>query len=176
MMNRRERVVATLQRKATDRVVTDYKGTEEVDNRLMEYFSVSTIDELLICLGADYNHYPCYNLDWFAKVNPPPKEEPDGILRDIWGVGRRADQYGSGDASGTYYEEVDHPLKNIDSIAEVEDYPWPTLDMFDISRVLELSEKYSDVALSAGGLSLFERANSLMGMENVFMNMMLNPS
>ena len=83
-----------MRREPTDRVVTVYKGTEEVDQQLMDYFSVSGIDELLIALGADYNHFPFVGIraDDFERQ----KEDEDGLFRDIWGVGRRYINYDKG--------------------------------------------------------------------------------
>ena len=89
-MNRREKVLATMNRELIDRVVTVYKGTQEVDEKLMEHFSVSTIDDLLAKLGVDYNHWPFVSIqaDEFSAF----REDGD-ILWDIWGITEHPNKY-----------------------------------------------------------------------------------
>ena len=169
-MTPKERFLATMRHEPTDRVVTVYKGTEEVDEQLMKHFSVSNMDELLEAMGADYVHWPYFPL--YPQGFLDLKEEAEGVFCNNWGVRKKWATYDL----GKYLETVEHPLANIESVSELEDYPWPEPADYDYSVVTDQAEKYGDrLALGGGHCVFLERCNELMGMEKTLTELLLNP-
>jgi uroporphyrinogen decarboxylase len=88
---------------------------------------------------------------------------------DEWGIGWKMPKEG-----GLYYDMFDHPLKDAESIADVEKYPWP--DPTDPARFEGLAERARYAAqvekqgVFLGGLSagIMEMAAWMRGFANYF--------
>ena len=125
-------------------------------------------------------------------TGPPLEEDTSGkytpsypaskIVKDMWGT------WGEGVA--TYYDGLPHPLRDAETVADVEKYPWPNPDWFDYGRVawfLDASEEYLPVAewakrnanyatLAGGWSALLAKVMDMFGIEAALINIADNPA
>ncbi len=99
----------------------------------------------------------------------------DASGTDIWGVGRTAVK----NEFGVYFEIDHYPLKDIKSIEQLEEYPWPRVEWFDFESIARQIKRFEDedeywIMLRGGG-SAFECAWELRGFERFLMDMIDNP-
>ncbi len=163
----KERVLAVANHKTPAVMASTFKGTEEVDRQVMDYLGVNTLDELIAELGVCHVHWPWRNISPAGVMGPKTE---NGIVYDIWGVGRREVKYDK----GSYWEMAHCPLANAETAADVENYDWPTIDRLDFSGVAAECEKYKDFAQTTWQWMVFERAYALRGFEQFLMDLALN--
>jgi uroporphyrinogen decarboxylase len=139
-MNSKQRVYAALQYKGFDRPPAKHYGTPEINKELMNYFSMSTYEQLQLKVGDDFRHIaPKY-------IGPESKTFEDGSWEGLWG--ERYTNYSFG--SGTYPEAIYLPFKNVTDVGELNDFRMPSPDWFDYSNIKEDCEKYKDYCIYAG--------------------------
>jgi uroporphyrinogen decarboxylase len=168
-VNSKQRVIAALEHRQPDRLPVDYWATKEVTDRLVGELGVENSEALLEKLGVDLRYLqPVY-------VGPEPQRQADGAWRDIWGVWRRKVSYGGGS-----YDEVSvYPLAGMESLEELESYPWPRAEWFDFSPMRRAAEELREYFLvnAADRLnrtSTLKAAIYLRGMDRIMMDMALN--
>ncbi len=97
---------------------------------------------------------------------------------DEWGVGRRFVSYGR----GCYDEIFEYPLKNINTVKDLNSYEWPKTEWFDFTQIKDIIKKTNKKSknkneycfrFSAG--TLFEHSWYLRGFENFFMDLVTEP-
>lgn len=196
MLSSNARVLAALEHREPDRVPLDFGGAEvaginihtmrkmrqhlgmddhvEIDAKVIQTGVMD--DDLIERLGVD------------VKIVPPNDPSDPGLERDLGlvdGYYRYIDEFGIGwqmpEAGGHYYDLYQHPFANVDTVAEVESYPWP--DMLDAARFVGMKEHARRVALDEQKAVLLGRASSGMwehviwmtGYEKYYMDMALNP-
>jgi uroporphyrinogen decarboxylase len=142
-----------------DRVPLMIYLTPETRAMLQKHFGR---DDVLTPLGID-----------FRSVNPryrgPVKPPKDGLTYDWWGTGYRK-VYQS---HGAYDEATDLPLARVESLADVDKYPWPNPDDFDYSTVEKQCDAIRDFAVCAGGADTPDILNGMSrsrGMETVMID------
>ncbi|NPV53723.1 MAG: hypothetical protein HPY71_09395 [Firmicutes bacterium] len=97
----------------------------------------------------------------------PAQTYPDGSFEDSWGV-RRKGPFGG--------IPIEHPLAGAISVEDIEKYSWPNPDNIDYDGFVRECEQYSDYAIYGGAWSpFFYVACELMGMDNLFVNMVEAP-
>lgn len=164
-MNSRERVLTAIERKQPDRTPADYKAEPEINERMMEHFSVSSYEELLQRLEIDVRRLnPLY-------VGPPEKDCGDGVTEDYWGI--RSKMLPA--SHGSYPMHVHNPLWDALSIGDLEKHAWPQNDIFDYSIMKQQCETWRDYAVMYEGADLFTRPCILRNMENVMLDMVERP-
>jgi uroporphyrinogen decarboxylase len=160
----KERVLAALNHQATDRVPIDATHDEmypPLEAGLRAHFMVKDMEAVRLALGLDarwvqpinyrYSRDPgAAGLNWFNTTA--------GLLSFADGLGLR-------------------PLQNVQTVAEVEKYPWPDPGWFDYSSVATLCEEYQNYAIVAPGTwcPLFCRISELCGMETALTLLLDNP-
>ncbi|UCG94333.1 MAG: hypothetical protein JSW13_00775 [Candidatus Aerophobus sp.] len=157
-----------------DRGYTDlfrYLGIEDYAKpELSELFNVvMNVDERLMeRFGSDFRAV--------TPAIPPAKIEPDGTK--TWEVmcGMRIKNI------GTYDEPYDFPLRNYESVKDVEGYPWPDPDDFDIAngkreevRKLHENTDYAVVGESFFSSMPFNVYAQLSGMDKWLIDMKIRP-
>jgi len=209
-LSHRERVLTALRHEEPDRVPIDLGGMRSTGimgiayNRLKEYLGIKggrtrIYDvgqqlakpelEVLETIGADVLPVPMHEpRSWWAGRLPDgspceypdyfkPETLPDGskVIRDE--EGRIVSKMPKG---GYYFDGVYHPLENVETIEELDDYNFYTpvceeeLESLR-SRVKRLYEE-TDYALmlnDAGGI--YEWAQGLRGWSNFLMDLIRNP-
>lgn len=94
----------------------------------------------------------------------PPREGG----RDMWGIGWQAS-----DTRLMLPYPVKHPLADLSAL---DDYLWPDPDDPRLLEPVKREMDPSRLMLGTHGLTLMERAHSLMGMENLFLALMTDPN
>ena len=152
-MNSRERLRAIIAGEPADRCGF-WMGNPHDDTWpiLHAYFGTQTEEELRLKLGDD--------LRW---IRPMTHEASIGRDRLFPIAGKKA--------HGTK-----GPFADTTDLAELEDYPWPTLDMVHFEDTLEALRGAGDVYRASGYWTPFyHNVMDLFGMEAYMMNMYLNP-
>lgn len=168
-MKPRERVLAAVAHRETDRVPLFYRDEPEVDQRLRRDLGLATREDLLRFLEIDFR--------WVApKYVGPPLEGPGPERRrDIWGIEYR---YVRAEHGGNW-EQVSWPLAKMENPDDLEDHPWPTVDWFDFDSLDAQFREYADYATMTGpgvaSPNVMQMAHYLAGMERGMMDMVLNP-
>lgn len=180
----RERVLKVLAHQKPDRIPCDYLATLEVDRKLRNYFNISSPDHeieveegvarwsiergksvegILDKLGVDIRQVnPDYNAPYVEKY-------PDGSWKDIWGVIYRK----VSNEFGEYAESIFKPFAEIRTLDDVRNYPWPSPDWYDYSKVYEQCIQYEGYAIKAGGPGVIDLLNGISnarGMEQVLID------
>ncbi|MCL5072635.1 MAG: uroporphyrinogen decarboxylase [Actinobacteria bacterium] len=178
----RERVKIALEHKEPDRVPLDITITVKPYQDLIDYLNISDDlwwdewahifpkPEVLKKLNVDVMHIP------FGITAKDLWNKNSEIFEDEWGCLKKCVQDRNG---GFLYQLEDHPLKDAESIDDILNYKWPSIDEPRIEGLKEyVKELYSDtefaLTMNFGG-NIFERAHYLRGMENFFMDLLINP-
>jgi uroporphyrinogen decarboxylase len=183
----KERVLKSVNHQEPDQVPCDYWGTPEVDQKLMDHFSVTSLDDVRKSLNADISYIYASGIiyeDGRGLYGPTPRyigpKRPvfeDGSFEDLWGVTRKFVKVGSGN---TYREVVKNPLRDFTTLGEIERYnKWPRADDFDYSGLKEECEKRKDRCLILGGMpgcaTIFIQCWYLRGLDQILMDLVLSP-
>ena len=154
-MTSKERVLRNYAFQAIDRFSIDFCACESVYTRLREHYGVDDDLALMERLHVDFR-YP--KPVWIG----PPLQTPQGLPTDYFGIPRSG--------VGDFGYAVEHPLADVSSIAQVEAYPWPTVDMWDYDRYAEDCARFPEYAVLGGMWGwFFEAAAELVGMERWFL-------
>lgn len=161
-MTPRERWLAVLNREPFDRTPLDYRATPEVNAALIEHMGAANLDEVKQRL----------HIDPVISVGPRyigPAPEPG---KDIWGVGRKVVDYGT----GSYNECVSHPLAEYETVAEIEaNYQFPSLDWYDFSGIPAQIEGKEDWVIHGGAYEEYAQYRFLRGVEQGYMDLYDKP-
>ncbi len=172
MLTPRKRIETALEHKNPDRVPLGFYCTHEAEYSLMKYLEINNSNDLLKRLGIDYRKvFPDYigpaDMHWDFGITAPGK--------DVFGVERRVVK----NPFGEYLEICNYPLKNLKTIEELEEYPWPKIEWFDFESVskqiknLEEEDEYW-IKMTFGG-SVFEFSWYMRGMEQFLIDLLENP-
>jgi len=163
-MTHKERVLAAVRRKPTDRPCVDYGANADVTEALCQHLGLADKEALLRAIGSDLRNL--VGAAPYAGEMPPPL--PDGTPVDYLGVPNSRGTY-----SSTVYEP---PLANAETVSEVRAHRWPDVDDFDFSNLRALCEGLDEYALCGGAWSpLLCTAMHLTGMEEFFLLMAGKP-
>ncbi len=166
-MNHKERVLKALNSDYPDRVPFFYWDTPEFGEKMMAHLGLNTRDEVLEYLDVDFRWVePSY-------IGPELVDHKKKRKRDIWGVGYTKVKEGKYE----YWQADSFPLEGVTDIKALEDYNWPTADLFDFTSLNTQIEKYQGYAImSAPGYSspgLFRIIQRLIGRDS-FMEVMMD--
>jgi uroporphyrinogen decarboxylase len=167
-MTPRDRVLATLERKATDRPPVDLWVTPEVLESLRKYTGQSDELEVYRELGLDKIVwvFPGYG---GGRFDP---NESDG--RTMWGVPTRMVRAGA----ATYQEFGTPPLGEYDDVRQLGDYPhWPDPAGFNLAEAKEwaMRARAFEFATIGPWISHFEIYCQMRGLENALMDVATDP-
>ena len=186
-MTSRERVQLILDHKMPDRVAVDIGSTacgltDRTMKRVKDYFGITSEDivhrpdessslyndEVVEAMGSDFRHvFLRPRTDWNWEF------DSDGYITSEWGILKKRHD--------GLVDLIDNPLKDAESIEEIEKYPWP--DPYAPGRDLGLKERAeylyyeTDYAIAARAVShgFFEIAWELRSMENLLADMIEDP-
>ncbi len=166
-MNHKERVLATLSQGVPDRVPFFYWDTPEFGEKMMSYLGFKNRDQLLEYLDVDFR--------WVEPRYIGPQLVQGDSKKDIWGVG-----YDRITHDGFRYWEASHfPLEGITDPEFLQDYNWPTNDLFDFNSLEDQLNRYKNYAImTAPGYSspgLFRIVQRLIGRDTFMEVMMSHP-
>ncbi|HPC77801.1 MAG TPA: uroporphyrinogen decarboxylase family protein [bacterium] len=175
MWTHRDRILALVNHEEPDRIGISYSAAPEVHKALKEFLRIPTDEDLLEYLGVDLRYVSPrikYKASDIHYADPTVEVTSDGILKDIWGVGfvEKKTQV------GTYIQLTYHPLQSIDSIEDLESYPWPTADLWDYSDIPHQMERLKDYPVFIHSRGFFEISWFMRGMDNFLVDLSLNPA
>ena len=161
-MTPRERWLAVLTGETPDRLPMDYWSTEQATAKLLEHLGC----------GDEWEMYRRLNIDKLLKVNPPGWGHPSSDGYDpLWGYRWQAVEHGT----GTYYECVEHPLADYNSVAEVKaNYTWPDLGKLDYADIPRQIRGHEDYPIRGGGSEPFLTYTFLRGLEQAYKDLIVN--
>jgi uroporphyrinogen decarboxylase len=153
--------MAVLERHTPDRVPMDIWITAEAAEKLQRHLGCDW-DAVLERLHIDTP------LGVGGKyIGPPP--EPG---RDIWGIGHRNVDYGT----GVYNEVTSCPLARYTTIEEIEaNYVWPNPDLWDYSDIPDAIKGNEHRIVRGGGSEPFYQYKFLRGDQQAFLDLIENP-
>ncbi len=165
-MDAKERVLRTLAGQETDRAPFGIFGTSpENERRMAADLGLSTVDELYQTLSLDIWHIPEQTLAYTG-----PARNHGGLPADHWGVPFEVRKHGnSGDVC---------PLKDVESVDEVEAYLWPDINDFHTGPLEKLLDTCAPRGYCIeGGLwaPIFHNVTWLCGFENTLVNLIAQP-
>ena len=175
-MGHRERVLAALDHRETDRVPIDYWAVEETTQRLQAHLGLADQEALLRYLGVDLR-----TIQGPSYVGQEIRTHADGTVEDLWGARRRPVTVEGKGYTWTYKQLVDSPLAAMTTVQEIEDYgKWSSPDWWDYSHIAEDCEKHRGYAVVIAGDRLdrtaqLKPAMYLRGMEQFYVDLKRNP-
>lgn len=121
------------------------------------------------------------HVPWFLSMRPDDPDDEGSFQRlpyegafppreggrDMWGI-----EWQASDPRLMLPYPVKHPLADL---AALDDYAWPDPDDPRLLEPVKRDMHPSRLMLGTHGLTLMERAHSLMGMENLFLALMTEP-
>jgi uroporphyrinogen decarboxylase len=184
-MTSRQRVITALDHQEPDRVPFDCTFGNVAYTRLEKYLGFKPRSEIRPG-GPALNVRPpvefmqalqvdLYYIGLSQAKDAPVFEYGMETYTDEWGVRYRKIE----NPAGFNYEVVSHPLTHA-SVQDLENYPWPDPDAPALvegleTRARDLYEKTELALVGKFNSSLFEQAFILRGMEQLFMDLSLNP-
>ena len=168
-MNSRERVLLAVEHKEPDRVPLDFYATPEVWQKLREHFQVTDDEGVLRAFEVDFRYVgPRYHHqrgnDTFTGNK---KRDPDGSWEDLWGVRWRPKEF----KVGTYDEIFCSPLAEAETVSDIENHSWPSIEWYDYSRIAADSMAYDEYAVYTGWPSIFQIAQNILSMEKLLIDL-----
>ena len=139
----------------------------EVRDKLLKHFGVATDVEIWRGLHLDkiVGVGPKY-------IGPPARDLPGGLkLMPPWWTTQKEIHYGT----GSYWETVDWPLKNATTIAELEQFQWPSADWYDFSEIETQCDAWPDNAIEGCYVAPFYWHNHIRGLEQSCMDLIAEP-
>ncbi len=166
-----ERIISAVHHKCPDRIPIDYIATPETHAMLKKHFGIDNDELLLTKLGVDIRRVsPRF-------IGPKDMTGAAGITaqgKDFLGIVWKP----VNNQFGTYNEIAFHPLGQVTTIKEIENYPWPKIDWFDFSHFreeiarLNKEQRYA-IMYFAGGA--FETPWYMRGLERFLMDLVECP-
>ena len=166
IMDSKKRFYSMLEYRGYDRPPTKHYGMPEIDKDLMEYFGLTTYEELQITLGDDFRHVePSY-------IGPELRKFENGSWEGLFG--EIYANYSFGD--GFYPEVIYMPFKDISSVEELKDLRMPSADWYDYSNIKADCEKNKDYVVYIADGSTPDLINGIAfsrGVEQVLIDIAL---
>lgn len=165
-MNSKERFYSTIEYKGYDRPPTKHYGTPEINRELMDFFGISTYEELQLKVGDDFRHIdPKY-------IGPELRTFEDGSWEGLWGERYMNFNFGK----GTYPEACYLPFKDVTGVEQLENFRFPSPDWYDYSHIREDCEKYKDYVVCVSNCGTPDFMNCIArcrGVEQVLLDIAL---
>jgi uroporphyrinogen decarboxylase len=167
-MNARERVLAVLNREKPDRVPVDIWLVPELVEKFKGMLGVD--DELDIYRRLDVDKIAWLGIPYKGVVLKDPNEHQE---IDHWGV--KFEKMEASDKA-EYGEVCFNPLLELDSVEQLEAYPWPDPDDFDYkTAAAEAKELAKEFVTLGPWISIFEVYCSMRSLEEALMDTIAEP-
>jgi uroporphyrinogen decarboxylase len=147
-----ERWQAVLSEKQPDRVPCDYFATPEVTERLLRDLRCDSKRTLWERLGIDKGIQ---------------------ISENVWHLGFQEIPCGGG--LGVYQEVVIHPLAGAETVSEIERFPWPDPDWWDVDGFRARCEAWKDYPILGREYEPFWLYCLMRGMEKAMEDLIVTP-
>ena len=173
-MTSRERILAAVAHVQPDRVPVDMTYAPEVKRRVMDHLAMD---------GPEFDRWSGQDMvgvhprfpdpaSGLAYADPTIEVTTGGDCLDIWRVPFRPVRAGD----QVYMELAGRPpLAGCRSIEELDEFPWPTPEMWDYSAIGAELDAHADMATRGHSRGFFEIAHFMRGMDNFLADLALDP-
>jgi len=174
-MTSRERVLAAVSHRQPDRVPIGPGFSREMLDLLRAELTLERDEDVLDWAGNDFAwvgpRFP-QAVSSIAYADPTIEVTPDGLYLDIYRVPFRV-------IRTEYQSYVDlagrPPLRQFQSPAELETFPWPTAEMWDYSGISQALDDHAAKATDGHSRGFFEIAHFMRGMDAFLMDLAADP-
>jgi len=161
-MTKRERVLATLAGKKTDRTCYSFRAENETCEKLYRYLGFRDYDRLVDYLNPD-----------ILLINAvfPAERNMGAFYENCWGERYiyKQTEY------GPVREDMEGALASAASLEEIKSFRWPKNDEVDYSNVAAAIDRHPDMAVQYGAADVWQRPGLVRGMANFMVDMLVNP-
>ncbi|GAA0181820.1 uroporphyrinogen decarboxylase family protein [Clostridium sediminicola] len=165
----RERVRKAIMHKQPDRVPTNFECVDSVMEKLLKHYSFNNAEQVYQKFEIDIRSIsPIYcgpELKSYTDIDGNKVQENFlGFSRThIW--------------TGKEYNHIttSFPMDSFQTVEDIDNYKWPSPDWFDYESIKYQCEQHKDKAIIVGHEGPFQIVTNLRRMENLFMDMILNP-
>jgi len=179
-LNSREIVLNTLSHKTADRAPIGYMHIlPEIALAIEKKFSLSSYEEVLQFLALDYRKL---KIPYIKNPSDTQIEEckrkynqewPETDVKKPYIIMRT---FMIEDTTSYSSASTKRPFEEIDSVKEIESFPWPDPLWLDYDAIAAEMELYPDKAIIAPDWSpIFGTVCEFFGMENALVNLLINP-
>ena len=167
-MTARERVLAVLNRETPDRVPVDIWLVQELVEKFKQKLGVD--DEMDVYRKLDVDKIAWLGISYKGVVLKDPNEHQEV---NHWGVEFEKVE---ANENAEYGEVSHHPLLALDSVEQLDAYPWPNPDDFDYeTAATEAKELAKEFVTLGPWISLFEVYCSMRSLEEALMDTIAEP-
>lgn len=168
-MTSKERVRAALSFQKPDRIPAAYEAVWSVNERLMKHYGYPSMEEI----------YQRFDID-IIPAGPRYIGPPDISWTDEKGRQFHKNNWGATyqvvtTAIDTYWDQVGFPLEGVETIEQLDQYKFPTTNMYDYSAIAETARQHPDKAIIIGHEGPFQHMCELMKMDELMMLMIDEP-
>jgi uroporphyrinogen decarboxylase len=161
-MTPKERWLAVLNRKQPDRVPTDYWGTGEINQKMMEHTGCASFRDMMKLLHIDNP----------VSVGPRYVGPPIAPHTDVFKVGYTDVDFGT----GVYEEPRSCPLAPYNTVDEIQrNYTWPDPDWWDYREIPGQLKGLEEYPVRGGGSEPFLIYKNLRGQEQAMIDLVDHP-
>ncbi len=161
-MTPKERWLVAFQRQKPDRVPTDYWGTGEINQKMMEHTGCATFRDMM----------KLFHIDNPVSVGPRYVGPPISPHYDVFGIRYTDIDFGT----GVYAEPASCPLAPYHSVEEIErGYTWPDPDWWDYGEISGQLKGLEEYPVRGGGSEPFLTYKSLRGQQQAMIDLVENP-
>ena len=162
-MTPKQRILSAINHKTPDRVPHDLRVVPELAEQLCDLLDAPDYEHVQARLGVDLRSV-CPQFEGPLELGPRRRDFGDGTWQDMWGLRYRTM---SNIAGGVHHEVVSHPLAGAATAADVERYPWPSVDeCYNFDPVPAFCAQHADYALVGGFAHFYCPGADLRGYEN----------
>lgn len=177
-MTSRERVKTTLQHGIPDRIPCHMNASTWTVEKLHHFLGTKDDPELLDALHIDT--IDMRGLDLKGGIMPEYRGPEKTLLNrhwrgdilQLWGIAEEVLET----PSGKMYSQADYPLREAESLADLEAYPWPDPGQFDYSGLRDALLPFSDRSIIATGASVWQHPSYLRSLDVLMMDMAAEPA
>lgn len=165
-MNPKQRTLAILEGKPVDRPAIDLWYTGEVLDSLVEYTGAESELEMWRALGID-------KIAWVSPAYTGPLMEKLAEAEAVtqWGTQLKVVESGS----SRYLEQMHYPLVGMEEPEELESFPWPDADNFDLEPLFDFTTSHGGEFATLGPwVSIFEVYCQMRGLEEAMIDLLTN--
>jgi uroporphyrinogen decarboxylase len=170
-----ERVLRAISHQQPDRVPIDLRFSPELQNGLMKELGMSEkefwewVGQDVITIRPKFSH-PASPIKY---ADPTIEIDPHGYYLDIYRVPFRKISNPFQDYLEPEMSQA--PLANLNSIEELEKFPWPSVNDWDYSHIFSGISSVKHMATWSRSRGCFQTAQLMRGTEKFLIDLSLNP-
>lgn len=162
IVTKKERTLAAIAGKPTDRTCYSFRAETDTREKLYRFLGFWDYDQLIDYLNPD-----------ILLINSifPPEKIFGTYCQNCWGekyVYKKTE-------FGPVRSDMDGALAHAESLEELQNFNWPQNDDVDYSKIKATIDRHPDMAIQYGDADVWQRPGLVRGMANFMVDMILNP-